>query len=107
MFKLSLYFLALCFYSSGEFNNSMKPKSRVILCFFIILFTFMTWIVTDAQKLEIEGVLTDVYGGIIDFLYTIIMILVNFFTKPEVLGALAVISIIYTAYAMLRNKRLR
>jgi len=62
-------------------------------------------VVTPDQLTTVTGILTSVFQGVIDFLYSIITVLVDFFTQPNVLGALVVIAIIYGAYRMLRKKR--
>lgn len=72
----------------------------------------MTWtmnpvsVVTAEQTTAVYDILTKVFQGVLDFLYTMITILVNFFTQPAVLGALAVVAIIYAAYRKLRAKKL-
>ena len=63
-------------------------------------------VVTAEQTTAVNDILTKVFQGVLDFLYTVITILVNFFTQPAVLGALAVIAIIFMAYRKLRAKRL-
>jgi len=65
-----------------------------------------TSVVSVDQLASANSILTQVFQGIIDFLYTIVTIFVNFFTQPEVLGALAVITIVYMAYRMLKRKSL-
>jgi len=57
-----------------------------------------------AQQATITAFLNKVFQAVIDFLFTIVNILVNFFTQPAVLGALATILVIYWAYRMLKNK---
>ena len=72
----------------------------------------MTWtmnpvsVVTAEQTTAVIDILTKVFQGVLNFLYTMITILVNFFTQPSVLGALAVVAIIYAAYRKLRAKKL-
>lgn len=72
----------------------------------------MTWtmnptsVVTVEQTASVNLILNKVFQAIIDFLYTMITILIDFFTQPEVLGALAVIAIIFMAYRKLRTKSL-
>jgi len=63
-----------------------------------------TDVVTTAQSTTINSFLTKIFQAVIDFLFTIVNILVNFFTQPAVLGALATILVIYWAYRMLKNK---
>jgi len=65
-----------------------------------------TSVVTADQLTSANAILSQVFQGVIDFLYTIITIFVNFFTQPAVLGALAVIAIVFGAYRMLRRKSL-
>ncbi len=65
-----------------------------------------TSVVTAEQTTAVNDILTKVFQWVLDFLYTIITILVNFFTQPAVLGALAVVAIIFAAYRKLRSKRL-
>lgn len=68
---------------------------------------------TDASNVDAAGQLTaantvlwNVFEAVLNFLYTVISILISFFTQPAVLGAVAVIGIIYGAYRMLKRKRL-
>ena len=70
----------------------------------------MTWVVTPesvvstAQQSVIETFLLKVFNAVIDFLYTIVDVLVTFFTQQTVLWALVVIALIYWAYRMLKRK---
>ena len=65
-----------------------------------------TSVVTAEQTTAVNDILDKVFQAVLDFLYTMITILVNFFTQPEVLGALAVVAIIFLAYNRLRRKKL-
>ena len=65
-----------------------------------------TSVVTAEQTTAVNDILAKVFQAVLDFLYTMITILVNFFTQPEVLGALAVVAIIFLAYNRLRRKKL-
>ena len=67
----------------------------------------MTDILTSEQKTEITDVLIDIFEGIIDLFYTIIITLVDFFTRADVLGALAVLVLIIIGYGWLKNKKIR
>lgn len=63
-----------------------------------------TSVITVDQTTAVNATLTKVFQAVIDFLYSIINVLVDFFTQPGVLGALVVIAIIFGAYKMLRKK---
>jgi hypothetical protein len=65
-----------------------------------------TSVVTTDQLASANAILSQVFQGVIDFLYTIVTIFVDFFTQPAVLGALAVIAIVFGAYRMLKRKSL-
>jgi hypothetical protein len=45
-----------------------------------------------------------VFKAVIDFLFSIVETLINFFTTPQVLGALVTIAIIYGAWRMFKRK---
>ena len=64
-----------------------------------------TSVITAEQTTSVNAVLVKVFQWVIDFLYTIINVLIDFFTQPAVLWALAVIAIIVMAYKKLRSKQ--
>lgn len=61
-------------------------------------------VVSTAQEAVITWVLEKVFTAVINFLYSIVTVLLNFFTEPLVLGALVTIGIIYGAWRMLKRK---
>gem|GEM_PF-3331775 len=65
------------------------------ILFFYFWYMNPTDVVTTAQSTTINSFLTKIFQAVIDFLFTIVNILVNFFTQPAVLGALATILVIY------------
>ena len=64
-----------------------------------------TSVITADQTASVDAVLIKVFQWVIDFLYTIINVLIDFFTQPAVLWALAVIAIIFMAFKKLRSKQ--
>jgi len=66
----------------------------------------MDSVLTDVQKTEITDVLILIFKSIIDLIYTIILTLVDFFTRPDVLWALAVLMLIVIWYSWLKSKRI-
>ena len=63
-----------------------------------------TNVVTVEQWTAITTVLTDVFNAVISFLYSVVVVLLDFFTQPAVLWALVTIAIIYSAWRMLKRK---
>jgi hypothetical protein len=61
-------------------------------------------VVTLEQQMTIWSVLNQVFSAVINFLYSIVITLVNFFTQPQILGALVTIAIVYGAFRMLKRK---
>lgn len=61
-------------------------------------------VVSTAQEAVITWVLEKVFTAVINFLYSIVTVLLNFFTEPLVLGALVTIGIVYGAWRMLKRK---
>lgn len=71
----------------------------------------MTWVtmnptnvITVEQTTATNGLLTKIFQAVIDFLFTFINVLVDFFTQPTVLSALVVIGIVFGAWKMLKKK---
>lgn len=63
-----------------------------------------TNVVSVAQESIITQVLEKVFTAVVNFLFSIVTVLLNFFTEPLVLGALVTIGIIYGAWRMLKRK---
>lgn len=63
-----------------------------------------TSVVTADQLTAANWMLTKVFQAIVNFLYTLVDVFVNFFTETKVLWALAVIAIIYAIYRKFRSK---
>lgn len=60
--------------------------------------------VPGGQWEVIRLILSKVFQAVIDFLFSIVETLINFFTTPQVLWALVTIAIIYGAWRMLKRK---
>lgn len=61
-------------------------------------------VVTGDNLSAVTDLVTTVVGGIINFFYSFISVIVWVITKAEVLSALAVIFIMFWAYRTFRNK---
>jgi hypothetical protein len=63
-----------------------------------------TNVVSAAQQSFIEWILEKVFTAVMNFLTSVVTILVDFFTQPLVLGALVTIAIVYWAWRMFKRK---
>lgn len=61
-------------------------------------------VVTGDNLTAVSDLVTTVVGGIINFFYSFISVIVSVITKAEVLSALAVIFIMFWAYRTFRAK---
>lgn len=61
-------------------------------------------VVTGQNLTAVTTLVEKVIGGIINFFYSFISVLVSVITKPEVLGSLAVIFIMFWAYRKFTSK---
>lgn len=61
-------------------------------------------VVTGDNLTKVEGLFTKVIEGIINFYFSYISVLVNVIIKPEILGALAVIFLMFVAYRKFKSK---
>lgn len=61
-------------------------------------------VVTGQNLTAVTTLVEKVIGGIINFFYSFISVLVSVITKPEVLGLLAVIFIMFWAYRKFTSK---
>lgn len=65
------------------------------------------WMVTGPLgdvAVAVQSVLNQVFNATIDFLYTVVSIIINFFTQPTVLWTLAGLTVIYGAYRLFKRK---
>lgn len=61
-------------------------------------------VVTGDNLAKVTELVEKVIGGIINFFYSFIDVLISVLTKPSVLSSLAVIFIMFWAYRIFRNK---
>lgn len=66
----------------------------------------MNSVMTADQSTEVANIFSKVFNAIIDFLYTMVFTLLDFFTNPDVLGSVVTIALIYWAYKMFKRKSL-
>jgi len=59
-----------------------------------------------SQVAVVIDVLERAFKAVLDFLFSIVSTLLDFFTRPDILGALVAIGLIYAWYKWLRKKRL-
>jgi hypothetical protein len=64
-----------------------------------------TNVLSATQTTALDAIYTKVFNFVVNFLYSLVMYIVDFFTKPEVLGSLVVIALVYGAYSMLKRRK--